>query len=92
LNLTVHYYGQLGHAVGKACETIDCPKPISLQQMLLRLVDTHGEVVRRFVFNAEGQPSKSLMIAVNDTLVNPASAPRLQAGDEIALLPPISGG
>lgn len=92
MNVTIHYYGQLGHAVGRLQEMIDCPDSISLQQLLQRLVDHHGESMRRFVFNAQGEPSKSLMIAVNDTLVNAAAAPTLQAGDEVVLLPPISGG
>ena len=36
--------------------------------------------------------SKSVRIAVNQTLVSDESAARLSATDEIALLPPLSGG
>jgi molybdopterin converting factor small subunit len=56
------------------------------------LADRHGESVRRFLLDPQGQPSRSLLITINDTMVHDLSTAVLQTGDEVALLPPISGG
>jgi molybdopterin converting factor small subunit len=92
LNLTVYYFGQLGQAVGLEQEPVNCPESISLPQLLQQLVDRHGESVRRFVFDSQGQPSRSLLITINDTMVDNPSGSVLHAGDAVALLPPIAGG
>jgi len=92
LNLTVYYFGQLGQVVGLNRETVPCGNSMPLEQLLRKVVEVHGESVRPFVFDSKGDPSKSLLITVNDAMVDSVSALVLHAGDEVALLPPIAGG
>ena len=92
MNLTVQYLGQIGHVIGCEQETIACPEPIALARLLQVILDRHGEAVRPFVFDANGQPTKSLLVSVNDKMASTTAALMLQPGDEVSLLPPIAGG
>jgi molybdopterin converting factor small subunit len=92
MTINVHYYGQIGQAIRLDDEPIDCGAPIGLTDFLRMLADRHGDEFRRQVFYEAGEVRTSLLITINDSAVSVTSDPKLQDGDEVTLLPPISGG
>jgi len=79
--IRVVYFALLRERLGAAEETLEVNPGATVADAMTRLVARH-EVLSGF--------TKSLLIAVNQALV-PADFP-LHDGDELALLPPVSGG
>jgi molybdopterin converting factor small subunit len=92
MNITVSYGGQLAHAIGRKREKVECKGPIELPALLADLAVRHGDAIRPFLFDEGGSIRKSLLVALNDSSVNLSLPPTLNEGDEVTLLPPISGG
>ena len=81
---TVLLFGRLKDAFGAA--SIPLPDGVATAAALrARLAETNPDL-------ADMLRSKSIRIAVNQTLVANEDAVRISASDEIALLPPLSGG
>jgi molybdopterin converting factor small subunit len=77
-------FGRLKDAFGAA--SIELPPGIDTAAALRsRLAEANPEL-------AEMLRSKSVRIAVNQTLVADEAGTRISPADEIALLPPLSGG
>jgi molybdopterin converting factor subunit 1 len=77
---TIRFLGRLREAVGTSALTVTLPEAVR---------DT--ESLREWVgHDHPGLRERSIRIAVNAEL-HPGSAP-LEEGDEIAFLPPVSGG
>ena len=77
-------FGRLKDAFGAA--SIALPAGVSTAASLrAALADQNPDL-------AEMLRSKSIRIAVNQTLIADEAATRISATDEIALLPPLSGG
>ena len=51
-----------------------------------------GDRIHYFLFDDAGEVRKSLLIALNNASLAGAPPPTLREGDEVTLLPPISGG
>ena len=92
MNITVHYCGQIGQAIELDGEAIECAESIPLADLLNDLAGRHGDAFRRLVFDDAGEVRTSLLITINDNAVRLSSPPTLEEGDELTLLPPISGG
>jgi molybdopterin converting factor small subunit len=81
---TVLLFGRLKDAFGAA--SIPLPGGAATAASLrVKLVEANPDL-------AEMLRSKSIRIAVNQTLVADEAAARISPADEIALLPPLSGG
>ena len=81
MQVRVLFFGVLKDIAARSADTLDLPEGA-----------TAGDVVRhyeRFVSPAKGVLS-SVAISVNQEYSSPET--RLNAGDEVALLPPVSGG
>jgi molybdopterin synthase sulfur carrier subunit len=77
-------FGRLKDAFGAA--SIPLPAGVSTAAALrAKLAETNPDL-------AEMLRSRSIRIAVNQALVADETAARISASDEIALLPPLSGG
>ena len=81
MRVRVLFFGMLKDLVGKSVEDIDVPENSSVRDVLAR----YESLVPRL---KESLPS--LAMAVNQQYVGPDTP--LKTGDEIALLPPVSGG
>jgi MoaE-MoaD fusion protein len=81
MRVQVLFFGVLKEMVGKPVEAIDLPEGASLRDVLARYE-------LRFPRLKESLPS--LALAVNQQYSGPDT--KLNEGDEVALLPPVSGG
>lgn len=79
--MRVLFFGMLREAAGKSSEEIELPDGASLRDVLRR----YESQMPRF-----RDSTASLAVAVNQQYTGPDT--RLKANDEIALLPPVSGG
>ena len=77
--VTVRYFARMAEIAGCPCETI-APVPATAAALFALLDQRH-----RFAFG-----TAALRVAVNERLVGWQSP--LQDGDEVALIPPVSGG
>ncbi|SEM67680.1 molybdopterin converting factor subunit 1 [Lihuaxuella thermophila] len=73
-------FAGLGEAIGK-CVEIPVDSEISVSELRERLISTYPEHERSI---------RSCMIAVNHEYVTQETA--IKTGDQIALIPPVSGG
>lgn len=81
MNVTMRYFAIMREYLGKSDETLEIPEG-----------STAGEI---FAFAVRDTPrlaglERSVMVMVNEDYVDPAHV--LQEGDEVALIPPVSGG
>jgi len=81
MRVRVLFFGMLRESVGKSSEEIEVPEGASLRDVLRH----YESQIPRF-----GESSASLAMAVNQQYAAPDT--KLKANDEIALLPPVSGG
>lgn len=81
MRVRVLFFGMLKDQAGKATDAIELPEGASIRDLLARY---EGEIPRL----KESLPS--LALAVNQQYARPETM--LKAGDEVALLPPVSGG
>jgi molybdopterin synthase catalytic subunit len=81
MRVRVLFFGILKTVVGKAEDAIDVPDGASVRDVLARYESKIPQL-------KESLPSVAL--AVNQQYAGPDT--KLQAGDEVALLPPVSGG
>ncbi len=80
MSITVQYFAVLAEHIGLRTELID-PAPATAGALLDELADSHGIVAAM---------RSSIAIAVNDAYV-PLDHP-IASGDQVALIPPVSGG
>jgi molybdopterin synthase sulfur carrier subunit len=79
------YLARLREAFGSAGETLELPKnEASVAAILALLRERGGE------FAKELAAGRAVRVAVNHALVTPDA--RVRDGDEVALLPPVTGG
>lgn len=81
MRVRVLFFGMLREAAGKSSEEIELPDGASLRDVLRR----YESQMPRF-----RDSTASLAVAVNQQYTGPDT--KLKANDEIALLPPVSGG
>ena len=82
LSVTVLFFAGAREAVGTRRETVGLKTGTTITELAEELVARHGEGLRAVI------PSCALW--VNGEPATPATA--LRPGDEVAVLPPVSGG
>ena len=82
--LKILYFASLRETLGRSTEDLDLPSNVSDVSGLLRLLQARGGVWTTLC------GVKNLRYAVNQEMAN-LDAP-LQAGDEVAFFPPVTGG
>jgi len=81
MRVRVLFFGILRELAGKATEEIDLPEGASIREVLARY---EGQIPRL------RESLSSIALAVNQQYAGPET--KLSANDEVALLPPVSGG
>jgi molybdopterin synthase catalytic subunit len=81
MNITVRYFAIMREHLGKSTETLELPEGT-----------TAGEIFQLAVRDTPRLAGleRAVMVMVNEEYVDPRHA--LQDGDEVALIPPVSGG
>ena len=92
MKVTLRYTSQLAAAVGRSEESLELPDGTFLIDLLENLADAHGPEFAKFVMSAEGVPVRTLVVAVNGSQVDLKEKIALEAGSEVILITPMSGG
>lgn len=90
--VTVKYWGQIKNAAGRASESVEVVEECTAQELVKRLAEERGEPLRGHLMDDEGRPRASLLLVVGDEQVSWDTPRKLEDGDLVTLLPPISGG
>ena len=92
MKVQLNYRGQLAAASGAASEVVEAAAGYSLLAIVGAAARRIGGEVEAMVFDPDGEPRRTLLIAVDGEQMVDLSA---QIGDgvrEITLMPPIAGG
>jgi molybdopterin synthase catalytic subunit len=81
IQITVLYFAGAKDATGKRRESIKLPEDTTIRELLLKISSTNPKI--RNILN-------SMQVAVNFKVVDADAI--LKEADEVALLPPVSGG
>ena len=82
--LNVLYFASLREAFGKTSEDISSPRPANVEALILLLRARGG------VWSDALGSDKRWRVAVNQEMASMDTA--LNAGDEVAIFPPVTGG
>jgi len=83
--IAVHFFASIREALGVEHKTFDLPKDVeTVEQLITFLAQQHGNTWSEILGKG------SVMVAVNHEMAERSA--RLQAGDEVAFFPPVTGG
>jgi molybdopterin converting factor small subunit len=92
MRVTVHYLAQLRRATKLAVESVELGAPATLGELLVLLVQTHGDQLRKLLLDEAGGPRSSLLVFINDEQTDHPRNCFLKDGDSVTFLSPIAGG
>jgi molybdopterin converting factor small subunit len=92
MKVNVNYLAQLKQAAGISSESVELNTPCSVQDLVTRLAENHGEPLRSFLLDTGGSLCTSILIVVGDTQVHWETPVQLKEGDVISFLSPLAGG
>jgi molybdopterin converting factor small subunit len=92
MKVNVNYLAQLKQAAGISSESVELNTPCSVQDLVTRLAENHGEPLRSFLLDTEGSLRTSILIVVGDTQVHWETPVQLKEGDVVSFLSPLAGG
>ena len=81
--ITIKYFASLREVTGKESDELTISDCMKLQELCLQLEKSQPEIVEMI-------RQKNVMVAINQEMATMDSL--IRDGDEIALLPPFSGG
>jgi sulfur-carrier protein len=85
MNIKVLYFARIKEAVNYSTEDIDLPADVKTVTALKNYLSLRGEIWAN-LFNGK----QVVRAAINHALVDDLAA--IQAGDEVAFFPPVTGG
>lgn len=91
MRVTVEYSGPAREAAGVGREVIEVDPPCTAQELVERLARTRGGRLATLLLT-DGKLSRSLVLAVNDRQAGVGESTPLADGDEVLVIPPVSGG
>jgi molybdopterin converting factor small subunit len=92
MQVTLEYTAQLKRAAGIGREAFVLPDGATLSDALRHAAYQHGDEFRRLVFTSAGSIHPVLLLFHGDAQVSPAADQRLNDGDTVTVMTPISGG
>jgi molybdopterin converting factor small subunit len=93
ITVTIHYYNMLRRLTGLAREQLKVAEGVGVNDALRCLADRHGPAFAELLFSPSGELASHLVVFVNEQLIVAGEpAPTLAEGDDVKLLPAISGG
>lgn len=92
MKIQVEYAAQIKRAAGLSAETFEWESPCTVQDVLNRVVEKHGEPMQQLLFDANRQLHPSILLFIGDTQVRSDQHRQLRDGDVLTILSPISGG
>lgn len=91
MKIQVHYAAQAREAAGTPTEQIEWAEGCASSDLLVRLAERHPPL-RPLLLNGAGEPSRSVLVFIDDEQVRVAEPRALKDGDVVTIVSPISGG
>ena len=92
MKIRIKLLGQARSAAQKDCDDIECGADATLDRVLGQLAEKYGDALRKILLDDRGKPHASVMLFVNEEQVYPGTPIFFRDGDELTIMPPISGG
>lgn len=92
MQIRIEYFAQARDAAGISYETIEIDGPTTATDLVSRIASQRGGRLASLLLGPDGQLAPSVMLAVGDRQSGRDDRSLLRDGDEIVVLPPISGG
>ena len=92
MKITLHYMGQLRTVCGQSSEHVDVGEGASLWSVLRSRADHYGQAFSDIVLDDAGHPRPSILVVVDDDLVDKRNDTPLSDGQAVRLLTAIAGG
>ena len=91
MTITIEYYGPAREAAGFGSERVEV-ESATARLLIAARATHHGGRLAKLLLDAEGRLKSNILIAVGDRQVEADSDVELRDGDEIIIVPPVSGG
>jgi molybdopterin converting factor small subunit len=92
MQITVEYAAQIKRAAGKASESFNFHAPCSVQVVLRKVAERHGDPLETLLFDVDRRLHPSILLFVGDAQVRWDQSIELKDRDVLTILSPISGG
>ncbi len=92
MKVKVLYWAQIKKAAKTENEVVEVEDSTTPRQLVKKVAEDHGDPLRGFLLEEDGEPRKHLLLIVGDRHVNWDDEEALKDGEELTIMPPISGG
>lgn len=92
MKIKVSYYGQARLVSGVKNEEIDVDENVSVKDAVKVLVGLHGEKLAKLLLTPEGELLQSVLLPVNDEVIDADKVGVLKEYDDISIFPAMAGG
>jgi molybdopterin converting factor small subunit len=92
MKVVVEYFGPAREATGVARETVEVAEPVTAPELIARLARERGGRIARLLLGSDGCLGSSVLLAVGDRQLSVDDPAPLRDGDEVLVIPPVSGG
>jgi len=92
MKIKVEYTSQIKQVVGVAEETFELEIPCTAAELTQRVVEKHGEPLRRILLDEQNRPSPTILVFVDGDLIRGQTPRELRDRDVVTYMTPISGG
>ena len=92
MSITIEYMAQVKTAAGVSRDSISATTIHTVSQLLHHCAEMHGEALRKILFDDNGKIRPSLLISVNGKQIFPNDSSKVDDGDDVLVISPMSGG
>jgi len=92
VNVRVIYTTQLKQALDRSSDDFELSPSATVCDLFDSISEIHGENFDKLARDGKGELSSSLLLCVGDQCIGRDFSRKLNAGDELTLLSPVSGG
>jgi molybdopterin converting factor small subunit len=92
MKVTVEYFAQAREAAGVVREVIDVAVPCTPQMLITQLAQERGGRLASLLLTGDGRLSSGVLLVVGNRQVPVDELLTLRDGDEVLVMPAVSGG
>jgi molybdopterin converting factor small subunit len=92
IRVRVNYCAQARAAAGVASEEVELNGACTPAVLLAQVAQLRGDNLRRMILDGNAKPHPSVLLFVDDEQVSVNSTQPFKDGDEVEIVPPMSGG
>ena len=92
MKIIIGFYGQARIVTGIQNEEIEVADNVSVKDVVEILVGLHGEKLEKLLMSPEGELLRSVLLPVNDEVINLEKPGLIKDCDNISIFPAMAGG